>query len=360
MRRLLLLAALGAMVLTGRPAHAAAPAFIPIQGVLTDSAGIPVDGTVSVTFSLYYAAMGGATLWKETQDITVENGVFAVYLGFVSPLSADFIKENSSLWLAIRVGDDSEMQRVFLGSAPFALYAEQCGHVPMHQHDAADITGAAKAGQSCQQGQAVYGFDENGYPVCVELSQGGPIGSGYALSGQYCAPNQAMAGVDNQGYPVCVPVSQGGTYTGQDFALSNQDCSGDKVVTGISPYGQLECETGAGGGLDGSGTTNRLALFKSSSELKASIVTESSGKIGVNDTSPSRTLDVNGDLQVSKDFYWGGAKFSSSSCVVMGGTSCSSACSAHGMSCYKAFRIDGSSTSDSCGQSGFKFCCCKD
>jgi hypothetical protein len=360
MRPVLVCIAFATIAFSGIQARAGAPAFIPIQGVLSDSGGNAIAGTVAVTFSIYYAALGGAPLWKETQEVTLSDGVFAVYLGFVEPLDAEFVKENNSLWLAIRVEDDSEMQRVFLGSAPFALYAEQCGTVPMHQHDVADVTSAVKAGQSCQQDQAIYGFDENGSAICVNLSPGGPVGSGYALSGQFCPPSQAMAGVDNEGYPVCVPVSQGGTYSGQDFALSNQDCSGDQVVTGISSYGQLECASGAGGGIGGSGVSKRLAMFKSSDELDDSIVTQSSSKIGINDTSPSRTLDVNGDLQVSKDFYWGGNKFSSSSCVVIGGTSCSSACSSHGMSCYKAFRIDGESTSTSCSQSGFKFCCCKD
>ena len=68
---------------------------------------------------------------------------------------------------------------------------------------------------------------------------------------------------------------------------------------------------------------------------------------------------MKGDLEVTGDFYWGGEAFSTSSCVVMGGTSCTTACSKHGMSCYKAFAIDGDSDKTTCSQSGFKFCCCK-
>ena len=100
-------------------------------------------------------------------------------------------------------------------------------------------------------------------------------------------------------------------------------------------------------------------MYATASTLKPSIVTESSNKIGINTTTPGRTLEVKGDLEVTGDFYWGGEKFSTSSCVVMGGSSCSTACSKHGMSCYKAIAIDKDNDSTSCSQSGFKLCCCK-
>jgi hypothetical protein len=141
-----------------------------------------------------------------------------------------------------------------------------------------------------------------------------------------------------------------------------QSCPGGQVMVGIDAQGKIMCvvaNSGASGGLQGQGTNNRLPKFSGTSKLTNSILTEYNNKIGINDTSPSRTLDVKGDLQVTGDFYWGGKKFSSSSCVVIGGSSCSSACSAHGMSCYKAMAIDKDSTSTSCGQSGFKFCCCR-
>ena len=116
-----------------------------------------------------------------------------------------------------------------------------------------------------------------------------------------------MSGINANGFPICTIVNGGAA---------------------------------GGGGLTGKGTTKRLAKWDSSDELGDSIITEYSNKIGVNDTTPSKTLDVNGDLQVSGDFFWGGKAFSTSSCIVIGGNSCSSACSAHKMTCYKAFSID--------------------
>ena len=156
--------------------------------------------------------------------------------------------------------------------------------------------------------------------------------------------------------------------TGGGYALSGQSCPFGQFVSGISAAGGLICEpapsSGGGGagdgvGIQGSGTAKRIPVFKNSDTLEDSMITEYNNKIGINITNPGRTLEVKGDLEVSGDFYGGGEAFSSSSCIVMGGTSCSSACSKHGMSCYKAMAIDKDSDSTSCSQSGFKFCCCK-
>jgi hypothetical protein len=339
--------------LASSPARAEAPHFVPLQGILTDKDGVPIDGPVNVIFALYDGPQGGKQLWSESQTVTVEDGLFLAYLGFDKPLEPSFFRDNSNLWLSIAVAGDPEMQRVFLGSVPFSAYAEHCGQAPEHAHEASSLKGVVAANQWCEVGQYVNGFDFEGAPSCVSPA----AGQGYALSGQSCPPQSCMMGTDSNGYPVCAP---SGIYSGADFALSGQDCSSGKVVTGISSSGMLECAAAEGGGIAGSGSDNYLAKFNGSTEIEKSVVYESSGKVGINDSSPSQTLDVEGNLRVSGEIHWGGNKFSSSSCLVVGGSSCSSACSAHGMSCYKAFRIDGDSTSDSCSQSGFKFCCCTD
>jgi hypothetical protein len=333
-------------------ATAKAPSFLPVQGYLT-SEGKAVDGDVDVRFTLYTAPQGGIQLWQETQQVSAEKGVFHLLLGMAEPLDLGMFADYDGLWLGIKVANDSEMQRVFMGSVPYAGYAEHCGTIPSHQHDVLDVKNAAQAGQLCPAGSIATGIDANGKLIC---SEPGTQSGGYALSGQWCPANHLMSGIDANGYPICVPANQGG-----NFALASQSCSSNKVVVGVDSAGNLVCDDLAGaGGLSGSGYAKRLALWKSSDELEDSVVTESSGKIGINNTSPSQTLDVKGNLKVSGEIHWGGNKFTSSSCLVVGGSSCSSACSAHGMSCSKAFRIDGDSTSTSCSQSGFKFCCCTD
>ncbi len=338
-------------------ARAEAPPYYPVQGVLTDAGGVPIDDSVTMHFALYESEASPDPMWSEQQVVDVEDGVFIAYLGYVEPLYAPFFMDNASLWLGITVGQDKEMSRVYLGSVPFAAYAERCGVAPVHSHPPQDVPGAVAGPQACPEGQSVTGFGGDGGALCAVISGGGTYtGQDFALSGKTCPPNTGMVGVDVAGYPVCGPA---GNYSGADFALSGQDCPSGSVATGISYSGFLVCEPSGGGGLQGSGTNGRIPKFGSNNTLSNSIIHESSNKIGINDTSPSRTLDVKGDLQVTEDFYWGGNKFSSSSCLVVGGTSCFTACSQHSMSCYKAFRIDGESTSESCSQSGFKFCCCK-
>ena len=74
------------LVLAAHAASANAPAFLPVQGVLADAGGAPVDGDVSMRFALYTADVGGTELWNETQTVPVASGLFTVYLA-TSPCS---------------------------------------------------------------------------------------------------------------------------------------------------------------------------------------------------------------------------------------------------------------------------------
>ena len=55
------------------------PQMINYQGVLTDDTGTPVDGVVSMTFTIYDAATGGNDLWTENHGfVTAIGGFFNV------------------------------------------------------------------------------------------------------------------------------------------------------------------------------------------------------------------------------------------------------------------------------------------
>ena len=112
-------------------AHAAAPQYVPLQGVLTDPDGVPINGTaVSMRFGLNTLETGGTEVWNETQSITPQDGLFTAYLGQVTTLALSLFRDNGELWLEVKVGSDGPMPRVRLGSGPFAGYAEYCGNVP--------------------------------------------------------------------------------------------------------------------------------------------------------------------------------------------------------------------------------------
>ena len=63
-------------VLTATALFAAPPQLIRYQGRLTDDAGVPLDGTVSIVFSIYNAESGGTALWIEGHGaLPITNGV---------------------------------------------------------------------------------------------------------------------------------------------------------------------------------------------------------------------------------------------------------------------------------------------
>jgi hypothetical protein len=99
----------------------AIPSQIPFQGRLTDDLGNPINGIMNITFSLYDAETEGIAIWSETQAVNIENGLFSVKLGSLSPLSADDFSD-SERWIAIVVDADSEMTpRTKLASVPYAF-----------------------------------------------------------------------------------------------------------------------------------------------------------------------------------------------------------------------------------------------
>ncbi|NOY90944.1 MAG: hypothetical protein GXP55_06995 [Deltaproteobacteria bacterium] len=123
----------------GSSASAQAPALIPIQGVLTDDAGTPVDGDTTVQFSLYAGDLGGSPLYTETQTVAVAAGLFSIYLGDVTALELTIFRDNS-VWLGVSIDGGVELSpRVQFATTPYAGYAAFAG-------DATTVGGVGAAG----------------------------------------------------------------------------------------------------------------------------------------------------------------------------------------------------------------------
>jgi hypothetical protein len=56
-----------------------------------------------------------------------QNGLFSAYLGSVSDLPLDLFRDQENLYLGVQVDTDQEMERMRIGSIPFAAYAEYTG-----------------------------------------------------------------------------------------------------------------------------------------------------------------------------------------------------------------------------------------
>src|SRR5207253_2348296 len=81
-----------------------------------------IDGNVSMTFSLYNQASGGAALWKETQVVAVAKGYFSVKLGAQTALPPTVWSGGGSRYVGLGVGSDAEMSpREELVAVPYAF-----------------------------------------------------------------------------------------------------------------------------------------------------------------------------------------------------------------------------------------------
>ena len=116
-----LVIAAGVLIARGpAPAPGVSPALqatgtnlMPVQGVLSDGAGNPLDGSFDVTFRIF-GNSGGAALFTEVHSgvdaVAVDNGVFAVRLG---ELTAGGVPSNvfddPDTFLEVQVGADPPM-----------------------------------------------------------------------------------------------------------------------------------------------------------------------------------------------------------------------------------------------------------
>lgn len=110
--------------------------FISFQGRLAEpDTGKPhPDGPYFVLFMIYDAETDGTILWQETQEVTVEAGLFSVYLGTVTPFPGDLLT-NGDRWLAVQVSGDEEMpERIRLTPSPWAIFAADSAHATEADH----------------------------------------------------------------------------------------------------------------------------------------------------------------------------------------------------------------------------------
>ncbi len=104
------------------------PRLVKFAGTLTDAAGQPRSGTLSVAFAVYAAEEGGTPLWIETQNVQADaHGLFTVLLGAASAegLPLELFSSGEPRWLGVRAYADGEAERprILLVSVPYALKA---------------------------------------------------------------------------------------------------------------------------------------------------------------------------------------------------------------------------------------------
>jgi hypothetical protein len=101
-------------------ASASIPQLIAFQGKLTDKNGALINGNTLITFNIYTTQTGGSSIYTESDNINVSNGLVSWLIGSNTPLTLPF---NQQYYLGVTVdGDDSEMTpRLALSAAPYAF-----------------------------------------------------------------------------------------------------------------------------------------------------------------------------------------------------------------------------------------------
>lgn len=103
--------------------YAAIPHLINYQGRLTDSSGVPLNGSYDLTFRIYDAETAGNLLWQETHSgALIQKGIFGLQLGSVTNLDLPFDKP---YFLEIKVGNEVMSPRQRITSSAYAIRAEK-------------------------------------------------------------------------------------------------------------------------------------------------------------------------------------------------------------------------------------------
>jgi hypothetical protein len=99
------------------------PRFIKVNGTVKDPA---VTGITGITFALYPEREGGAALFIETQNVTLDaSGHYTAFLGItkLQGLPMDIFTSGEARWLGIQPAGQPEQPRILLLSVPYALKA---------------------------------------------------------------------------------------------------------------------------------------------------------------------------------------------------------------------------------------------
>lgn len=170
-----LIAWLAGLVLSASPAVAQLEAsFLTQQGRLFEVDGVPVQGEVTLHFTLYADDKGETTLWEETQKTAADDGYISVRLGAEKALDAS-IFDGSIRYLGMKVNDDPEEMAPLqaLVAVPYAFRA-------------GSVTGAVNATSLTVGGTTV--IDSKGKLAASALSTA--LADGDIASGLSCDPGK--------------------------------------------------------------------------------------------------------------------------------------------------------------------------
>jgi hypothetical protein len=103
------------------------PLYIPwhinYQGYLTDDLGNPLTGDYYMAFAIFDSANGGSELWQEEKTVSVEDGLFNVVLGTLTPIGPNLFLSGDPRFLQLNVEAQNLLPRTEITSVGFAYKA---------------------------------------------------------------------------------------------------------------------------------------------------------------------------------------------------------------------------------------------
>jgi hypothetical protein len=102
------------------------PRLIKLTGIINETDGQPRTGTVGLTLAIYKDQQGGAALWQESQNVTLDaSGHYTLLLGANSTegLPLELFASAEARWLGIQVQGETEQPRTLMVAVPYALKA---------------------------------------------------------------------------------------------------------------------------------------------------------------------------------------------------------------------------------------------
>lgn len=91
------------------------------QGIIKDSNGELVNGTLPVDIKIYSAETGGILLFSEQQNVTITDGIVNLIIGNPLDINLDF---EEIYWLEITIEGGTPLSRVQLTPVPYAIIAK--------------------------------------------------------------------------------------------------------------------------------------------------------------------------------------------------------------------------------------------